>query len=263
MSRERVINIYQDVLERKIYRFPNNFFLDKDGKKYLRYMTCYLLEERLLIPVHEIPLKVKASTLWYHRLRPPAQIFGWNYFDVIDNAYPGQFRPWEFKQVPSRYWYGEEGKNRAIKAVKYVIEEELKIPMEEIPFQVDFHFFKKYSLRGVFNLFGDSPFQVIEAVYPGVFHPWQFVNVPLNSWTNQVYIQETMEWFLFQQLDFSSYEEALMKLKKQHFFDFRLTGIYQRAFDSKLENVRKWIKQRNRYISVANSKGKIFKSYSK
>ena len=262
MSRERVIEIYQDVLEKKIRRFPDNFFLGEEGKKYIRYMTCYLLEERLSIPVHEIPLKVTANTLWSHRLKPPAMMYGWNYYDVIDNAYPGIFKPWEFRQVPRKYWYGKEGRNRAIEAIKYVIEKELKIPIEEIPLQVNFHFFKKYRLNGVFDLFGQSPFQVIEAVYPGIFKPWQFAHVPMNCWKDQVYIQEAMDYFLFQQLFFSSYAEAFVKLRQKHFTDFQLTGLFQRAFDSEMRKVRQWVKIRMDKIEGTNiSPSRITQKY--
>ncbi|MGG3610975.1 DUF4046 domain-containing protein, partial [Priestia megaterium] len=64
MNREQVIDIYQDVLDKKRKRFPNYFFVGNEGKKYMRYMTCYLLEQRLSIPIHEIPLQVTAGTLW-------------------------------------------------------------------------------------------------------------------------------------------------------------------------------------------------------
>ncbi|MDT3766301.1 DUF4046 domain-containing protein [Priestia filamentosa] len=242
MRREWVVEIYQDVLNGKVKRFPNKFFSGEEGKKYVKYMTCYLLEERLSIPIDKIPVRVQANILWSHRLKPPAMIYGWNYYDVIENAYPGRFKPWEFQQVPHKYWHGKEGKNRAIEAVKHVIENELNIPIEEIPLHVNLHFFKKYHLYGVFDIFEQSPFQVIQAVYPGVFKPWQFANVPLNCWKDRVSIQETMDYFLFQQLCFSSYEEALVKIRKQHFFDFQLTGLLQRVFDSRMQKVREWIK---------------------
>ncbi len=75
-------------------------------------MTYYLLEQHLSIPIDEIPF---ANTLWSHRLRPPAMLYGWNYYEVIDNAYPGKFKPWQFQKVPDKYWDGEEGKNELLK----------------------------------------------------------------------------------------------------------------------------------------------------
>ncbi|MBK0010147.1 hypothetical protein IAE23_27145 [Bacillus sp. S35] len=243
MNREQVIEIYRQVLERKRKRFPNYFFIGEEGKKYMGYITCYLLEQRLSIPIQEIPLQVTAGILWSHRLKPPAMLYGWNYYEVIDNAYPGKFKAWQFQQVPDKYWHGDEGKKRAIEAVKYVIEEELKIPLNEIPIQVNIHFFNQHSLGGVFSLFGQSPFQVVEAVYPGVFKPWQFAHVPMNCWKNKEYIQEAMDDFLFKQLHFSSYKEAFFRLKGTHFTDFQLTGLFQMAFESRMNNVKKWIKK--------------------
>ncbi|MDF1960618.1 hypothetical protein P2R64_11140, partial [Priestia megaterium] len=69
-----------------------------------------------------------------------------------------------------------------------------------------------------------------------------FANVPMNCWKNETYIQEAMEDFLFKKLHFSSYKEAFLKVKSQHFNDFRLTGLFQIAFDSQMNNVKKWIK---------------------
>ncbi|MDO6849750.1 hypothetical protein Q4S57_17505 [Priestia megaterium] len=135
------------------------------------------------------------------------------------------------------------GKKRAIEAVKYVIEEELKIPLKKIPIQINIHFFYQHSLGGIFSLFGQSPFQVVEAVYPGVFRPWQFAHVPMNCWKNGEYVREAMVDFLFKQLHFSSYEEAFLNLKGSHFTDFQLTGLFQMAFDSRMNNVRKWINE--------------------
>ncbi|MFE7083978.1 hypothetical protein [Priestia megaterium] len=240
---DQVIDVYLDVLESKRKRFPNNFFIGAEGKAYMSYITSYLLEKHLSIPLHKIPLQVTADTLWSHRLRPPAMIYGWNYYEVIDNAYPGKFKPWDFRQVPHKYWKGKEGKNRAIQAVKYMIEKELNIPLHELPLQINSHFFKEYKLGGVFDLFGQSPFLVMDAAYPGLFKPWQFANVPMNCWKNQSYIQEAMDDFLFNQLHFLSYEEAFLKIKSQHFNDGRLTGLFQMAFANQMSNVKDWIKQ--------------------
>ncbi|MGG2089003.1 hypothetical protein ABFY59_18640 [Priestia aryabhattai] len=243
MNREQFIEVYQDVLEKRRKRFPNYFFIGKEGKKYMRYMTCYLLEQHLSIPIDEIPFQVGANTLWSHRLRPPAMLYGWNYYEVIDNAHSGKFKPWQFQQTPDKYWDGEEGKRRAIEAVRYVIEKKMKIPMEEIPSRVNFHFFKQHGLGSAFTLLGYTPFQIVEAIYSGIFRLWQFAHVPMNCWKNEEYIREAMDNFLFKQLHFSSYHEAFLKLKRIHFTDFQLTGLFQMAFDSRMNNVRKWINE--------------------
>lgn len=242
-EKEKVIQIYRDVLKGKRYRFPDHFFIGEQGKKNLANITRYLIEEYLEIPVEEIPLQVKAKTLWNHRLKAPAQGYGWKYIDVIENAYPQKFHPLEFEQVSNGYWKGNEGSKRAIEAVRYVIKKKCKIPHEEIPLKINHRFFKENRLGGVFSLFGDSPYKVINAAYPGFFKPWEFSHVPMNYWKHPENVKQTMDWFLFQKIGFSSYADANLQLTQKHFFQYKLTGFFQIAFDQRLFKVKQWIQE--------------------
>lgn len=249
-EKEKVTRIYQDVLSGKRKRFPNYFFTGAQGEKYLAYLTRYLIEDYLSIPVEKIPEEVKAETLWNHRLRPAAHTLGWrDFLEVIENAYPERFHSLEFKQVPWNYWKGESGRERAIKVLRDIIENKCQIPHHEIPVRVNHHFFKEHHLGGIFTSFGYSPYQVINAVYPGQFQPWELPNVPMNYWKNPENIKQALDWFLFQKLGFSSYEEALAKIKKKDFFHYRLTGMFQVAFNSRMFNVHQWIKE-NHFKSI-------------
>lgn len=239
--KEKVIQIYREVLEGKRTKFPYHFFVGTQGKKVLADITRHLIEEYLDIHPDEIPDKVKAETLWKHRLRPAALVHGWNFIDVIENAYPGRFKPWEFNQVSFGYWQGEEGRKRAIKAVRYIIEEKCKIPHDEIPRKINYRFFKDHGLVGILRSFGNSPYQVIHTVYPDRFQPWEFATVPMNYWKNPENVKQAMDGFLFQKLSYSSYQEALQKLTKKQFFQYRLTGLFQMAFDQRLLKVKQWI----------------------
>lgn len=240
-EKEKVIQLYRDILEGKRVRFPDHFFVGDQGKKYLAYITRYLIEEYLSIPTEQIPYCVGAKTLWDYRLRPPALIHGWNFIDMIQNAYPGTFHPLEFKRVSHGYWHGEEGRKRAIEAVRYVIEEKYNIPYQEIPLKINHHFFKQNGLAGVFDIFKQSPYQVIQAIYPNQFQPWEFSTVPMYFWKNKENVMCAMEWFLFQKIGFSSYQEALQRLSPKHFTIYRMTGLYQMAFDQRLYKVKQWI----------------------
>jgi hypothetical protein len=242
-----VIDCYQKVLSGTKKRFDNGFFEDGFGKEYLAWMTRFLIESCLRIPIEEIPDKVSAQILWSHRLRPGAKYFDFKFLEVIENAYPNRFLPNEFKQVPHGYWQGEEGKKRGIELVKYIIEEKCNIPVQDIPNVIDHHFFKKNRLLGIFEIFDSSPFKVVDAVYPDKnFKSWQFENAPINSWNNEQIIKEAMDSFIFDTLNYLSYDEAYEQIKKRQFFEYKLTGIYQQAFNSRLSRVKEWIlKQSN------------------
>jgi hypothetical protein len=246
LEEEMVIRVYEDILQGKRTRFPNHFFIGEQGKKYLVFITRYLIEIHLEISINEIPRKVKAEILWNYRLRPPAQICGWNFIDLIQQAYPGKFKPTDFTQVSYGYWQGQKGKTRAIETIKTLIEEELKIPLHEIPQIINHQFFEKSGLGGIFNVFNASPYEVINAVYPGQFKPWEFRHVPLNYWKNPENIKQVMDWFLFQKLHFESFETAIECIRVKHLYQHRLTGLFQIAFHSSLENVKKWIAKQYR-----------------
>ncbi|MGG4555469.1 hypothetical protein [Paenibacillus humicus] len=177
--------IYREVLEGRRKRFPDHFFEGEQGKNILKHLTQYLIEEHLNIPVMAIPSHISARILWNHRLRAPANRYGWNFIDLIENAYPKFFHPWD------------------------VIETKWGITHHLIPKVVDFNFFKNHRLVGLFSAFGDSPYEVINTVYPGEFRPWEFKSVPMNYWKNGNNIKEAMDFLLFERLGFTSYKEAL------------------------------------------------------
>ncbi|MBO7746737.1 hypothetical protein I8J29_21190 [Paenibacillus sp. MWE-103] len=241
MENNELITIYHEVLEGKRSRFPNHTFTGEQGKINLTNLTRYVIEKHLNIPVNEIPNHIDAKILWEHRLRPPALVQGWGFIDLIQHAYPKQFFPWQFKQVSYGYWSGEKGRQRAIEAVKYVIEKKCRIPIFEVPQQINSTFLKKHGLSGIFKVFGDSPYQMINAVYPNKFQPWEFSNVPLNYWKNEVNIKQMMDILLFEKLHFATYQEALIELNHRHFPHYRLTGFFQMAFNSRLLNAKNWI----------------------
>lgn len=241
MELNSTVLIYKEILDGKRSRFPNYFFVGEQGKEILSSLTRYLIEEHLEIKIDDIPIYVNAELLWKYRLRAPAQAHGLNYIDLIQLAYPDQFYPWEFKQVSFGYWKGEQGRQKAIETVKYVIETKCEIQRHLVPKNVNHNFFKKHRLLGIFKIFGDSPFLVINAVYPDQFQLWEFSNVPINSWKNEENIKKILEWLFFEKLQFASYREAMDKLKIKHFSQYQLTGFYQMAFDQRLFKVKEWI----------------------
>lgn len=75
--------------------------------------------------------------------------------------------------------------------------------------KVKHHFFKEHRLLGVFRLFNDSPYQVINTLCPGDIKLWELANVRINYWKNPGDVKQTMEWFHFKKLNYSSYDEGL------------------------------------------------------
>ncbi|PFI60675.1 hypothetical protein COL08_23275 [Priestia megaterium] len=68
--------------------------------------------------------------------------------------------------------------------------------------------------------------------------------MPMICWKETKYVDETMDWLLFTQLHYKSYEEAIRKIRKTHFFEYKLTILLQVAFNYRMKNAKKWISVR-------------------
>lgn len=255
IDHDEVIKVYLEVLHGVRARFPNHFFIGVDGRQRLITITRYLIEDYLQIPVVQIPDQVYADLLWKHRLRPPANLQGWNFSQLMEHCYPEEFKAWHFRQVSNGYWQKEDGHKRLIEAVKYVIEEECQIPIADIPNRITYEFFKQHNLYGAFNQFGQSTYQIINAAYPGLFHPWQFHTVPMNYWRDSQNIERAMNWLLFDVLKVNSYAESLAIIKIKHFVENQLQGLLLRAFNNRLYQAVEWIAMRAEYETCPKIKG--------
>ena len=141
MNSSEVIMLFHEIQQGTRKRFPNHYFVGEPGKQHLIELTRYIIEDLLNIPTEKIPKQITAELLWKNRLNPPAKIQGLNYTELIELSYPGQFFPWDFKQVSNGYWIGEKGRQRAINTVKYVIDEIERIPISDIPQRINTEFF--------------------------------------------------------------------------------------------------------------------------
>lgn len=92
---------------------------------------------------------------------------------------------------PSGFWANrseEQAKNVAIKLLKYLINEKLKLSKEQVRSEVSKLFIKKYKLHTASKLFGRSAIRYIICTFPDdEYKPWQFKHdkVPVSYWTQE------------------------------------------------------------------------------
>lgn len=235
------VEIYQQVLRGTRKRFPNYYFNGQEGFQRLIQCTRFLIEDVLRIPESEIPKRVSAELLWSHRLRPPANKHQLNFTDLMATCYPN-VSVLDYKQVSNGYWVDDSGYIRGIEMVRKAIEETCNIPLREIPRVVNYKFFYEHKLTGIFNRFEQSPYAVINAVYPGIFHPWEFATVPMHFWENETNVKDAMHWLIYEKLEYTSWSEANIKLKMTDFERLGLGGLFTRRFHRRMQSVRQWIR---------------------
>jgi hypothetical protein len=185
LEREQVIQTYEDVCAGRRRRFPNNFFHGREGRRRAAVITRYLLEDKLGVPVNEIPKTIHKKLFYENGLTwMLGSCFDWSPYRAIDNAYPERFHKWQFNV--KGMWQGPDRYHLAAQATRWMIEEIEGCPVCDIPKNISATTFGKHNLRGMLSVcFKGSFFRAIENAYPGRFHPWEFRNVPKNFWQGE------------------------------------------------------------------------------
>lgn len=89
----------------------------------------------------------------------------------------------EVQNFPKRYFEDNEV-CRII--LKYLIDDILMLPKDDICKKITVKVLKEYKLNGMFQIaFKGSRWKLIEFLYPGEFKPWQMGNIPYNYWNKE------------------------------------------------------------------------------
>jgi hypothetical protein len=187
------VEVYKLVLDGSLPKFPNHFWKNPGITQTCREITRYLLEERLGWDEEGIKNNLSQKTFIDNKLNGMLQkVFDSSPFLALDNAYPGRFKEWELKNTPVSFWT----KENCYKAVEWLIEEKLKLSKEQIKEQYSKEFLIKHGLSTVISVLkGQSPYDIINKLYPGQFKPWEFVQTPIGYWNGKT-IAEAFKWFV-------------------------------------------------------------------
>ncbi len=90
--------------------------------------TRWMIEHVEGVAVDEIPQRISATTFGKYNLSGMLSVcFKGSFFRAIENAYPGRFHPWEFRNVPKNFWQGGNGLDNARRATRWLCEEKLGV----------------------------------------------------------------------------------------------------------------------------------------
>ncbi|WAH36488.1 hypothetical protein [Alicyclobacillus dauci] len=313
MNYERpIIHLYENILHHRRHQFAPYFFAGDEGKRNARIITRYVLEEKEHWNHEDIRCGICRELLAEYRLAGMLKTYFQNsIFKVIENAYPGEFQPWELikarkhvfvgetgrdmarkavrwmvvdklnytlkdlhkitiktfieykldsmvnqvyrdspwkaiqdagfgpchpweiHQVPNGYWKGENGRIHAITATKWLIEEKLKIPIEAVPSTVKSSHFGQNGLSSMLKeVFLGSPYEAIEATYPGRFKQWQFSSMGNGYWNGPkglTHAKEALKWLLFEKLNLEI-DEIPYRVSGETFRKYGLGNMLKQVF---------------------------------
>lgn len=135
--------------------------------------TRWMIEEKERVATEDIPRRISATTFGKYNLRGMLSVcFKGSFFRAIENAYPGRFHPWEFRNVPKNFWQGEQGMVNARRATRWLCEEVLRVPRDRVFQDVTYHLFREHGLGGMLTgCFSGSSIQALHNAYPDLMVP--------------------------------------------------------------------------------------------
>ena len=136
-------------------KVPKNFWNMETAKE----ATMWLIEEKLKWSDEDVRRNLSQNTFKENSLTSIISLFNGSPYLAIENAYPGKFKPWEFKRIPNNFWNLKTAREATI----WLIEEKLKWGNEDVEEKLTLNTFKENSLKSMLNyLFNIDPHQPIE-----------------------------------------------------------------------------------------------------
>lgn len=182
------------------YTFPDEFkqweipqavgWKSPKGKKIAKDATRWLVD-KITDPEGEykwkfedIPRKISFRTFEDFNLNGMLQqLYHGSPSKAIMHVFPGKFYQWNF--IQGTKWRTSEGKRIAKEAVKWLVEEKLRILENEVPKKLKRKDFHDNKLGGMISKrYRDCVYKAVNEAYPGKYYPWEFTKAPKGIWTD-------------------------------------------------------------------------------
>ena len=238
---EAVNSVYPNKYkEWELKKAPKGLWNDKEnGIK----ATRWLIEEKLQLSDDEVRTCLSYKLFEDNGLGGMLQTcFNDSPYEAINAAYPNKYKEWEVSLVPKGFWNDKEN---GIKAARWLFEEKLKLSDDELKKQVSVKLFTDNGLRGMLRrCFDDSPYEAVNAVYPGKFKRWEVGPVSRGFWDNSSNVINAIKWLFEEKLQLSD-EEIKDQLSVKLFSNNGLRGMLRKCFnDSPYEAINAAYPQR-------------------
>lgn len=183
--------LYQEILDGKRKRFPRGTWTEDVDGTFKKRVTRYLIEVILKWGEKDIKEKWEQSVVIKFKLTSVMRHYRSSPYEMLNAAYPSQFEPWELKRVPKGFWTFET----SLKILKEIVEEKEKFTDGQLLNVYSLEWLMKNGLGGACSIyFNDSPFQMLNAAYPGRFKEWEIKSVPNNFWTKETAMEALIWW---------------------------------------------------------------------
>ena len=180
----------------------------------------WLMSEKLGCSRGDLPAMLNKSIFKDNGLGAILEKFNDSCFQLVNQIFPQVFKPWQFAEEEQLIWFQEDRFEIAGNATRWLIEERLGMPVEEIPKRISIREFHTNGLSKLLDLFNQNLAMVIENAYPGKFRPWQF-NEQAEIWRSPEAMEtarQATEWLINDRLHLTP-EKAAQHLTRRHFIN--------------------------------------------
>jgi len=185
LSDDSITACYKNVFLGLRKRFPVNF-LNHDPLHRCAVLTRFAVESIFNEPPLTVLRERSVEDFAHIGLRGVVRQFNYSLNRLIRNAYPGLLLPWEESHVEDGFWHDDN--NRKL-AVRWLVEEKLGIPYDDIPKALRDDRIKKstfiqHGLSYMFAQYYKSVSRAIGDAYPHLM-PWELGSVPNSFWQGE------------------------------------------------------------------------------
>ena len=178
----------------------------------------WLMSEKLHCSRGDLPSVLNKQVFADKGLGALLDKFDGSCFRLVEQVYPGIFKQWQFVEEEQLLWFQENRMEIAAEATKWLIEDRLGIPFEDIPKRISLREFHMNGLSKLLDLFNQNLYHVIENAYQGQFKPWQF-NEQTEIWKSSKSLEiakQATQWLITEKLHITN-EKAVTYLTRRHF----------------------------------------------
>ena len=220
--------VYQMVLDGTIGKFPNGFWGMPENKVYKAQCIRYLIEVRLKWSREQVCKGFSLELLRNNKLGTLcSKKHGMgSHWSLLDNAYPGEFKPWELARISDNLWTKESVRQ----ALRWMIEDKLGWDLETVKKNMSVEVVCKYNLYGLVVQKYNSCLAMAMVDYYGYdkLKPWELskAGVPTRYW-NKKTAREAMCWLINDKLKWDI-DDVRKNFGAKELIDNKLIGLLGR-----------------------------------
>ncbi|UOR11675.1 DUF4046 domain-containing protein [Halobacillus amylolyticus] len=213
LVRDPIVKIYNEVFSGKMKALPKGTW---EKERNCIIIVRFVLEVKLKLTNEQIP-KITRHTIREYKLWGALNRFK-SIRKLIMFVYPNQYDEFDFLRVPVDYW---SNTNNIKKRLEHFISEN-GYDFKDIPEVVTYERLIEWGFSNPLKRWGDSPFKLINTIYPNEFTYTDFRSVPKGYGRNKELLSRHFIKML--EKEHIPFEEAPKKVTQQMLIRHRFSG---------------------------------------